>query len=74
MIRIMGKLVLMGLSYMLPPAPLVYIEGTFGTVIDANPGFFATDGTFHDLPPLLSFFPNPSGFVPFPLSFRESVT
>ena len=59
---------------MLVPASLVHINGTFGTVVNANPGFFATDRTFHDLLPPLSFFPDPSGFIPFPLSFLESVT
>jgi hypothetical protein len=65
-----------GLCYMLLPAFLVHINSTFGTVINMGPGFFATDRTFHDsLPPLsLSFFLNPSGLAPFPLSSRESVT
>jgi hypothetical protein len=62
------------LCYVLLPAFLVYIDGTLGTVINTNPGFFATDRTFHDLPPPLSFLPGPSGFVPLPLSFLESVT
>jgi len=56
---------------MLPPAFLVHINSTFGTVIDMGPGFLATDGTFHDSLPLLSFFPNPSGLALSPL---ESVT
>ena len=62
------------LCCVLLPAFLVHINGTFGTVIDANPGFFATDGTFHDLLPPLSFFPDPEGLSPFPFSSRESVT
>jgi hypothetical protein len=59
---------------MLLPAFLVHIDSTSGTVINTNPGFFATDGTFHDLLPPLSFSLDRSGFVPFPLSFLESVT
>jgi len=62
------------LCYVLLPAFLVYIDGTFGTVINTNPSFFATDRTSHDLLPPLSFFPDPSRFIPFPLSFLESVT
>jgi len=58
------------------PAFLVHINGTFGTVIDMSPGFFATDRTFHDsLPPLsFPFCPNPSGLALFSLSSLESVT
>ena len=76
MIRTKGELIFMSLSYVLPPAFLVHINGTLGTVINMNPGFLATDGTFHDsLPPLpFSFCLNPSGLVLFPLSSLESVT
>jgi hypothetical protein len=61
---------------MLLPAFLVYINGTFGTVINMGLGFFATDRTFHDLLPPLSFpfCPNPSGLALFSLSSLESVT
>jgi hypothetical protein len=59
---------------MLLPAFLVHINSTFGTVINTSPGFFATDRTFHDLLPPLSFLPNPEGLDPFPLSSLESVT
>jgi len=62
------------LCYMPLPAFLVHINGTFGTVINMGSGFLATDGTFHDSLPLLSFFLNPSGLAPFPLSSLESVT
>jgi hypothetical protein len=58
----------------LRPAFLMHIDGTFGTVINTNSGFFATDRAFHDLLPPLSFFPDPEGIGPFPLSSRESVT
>ena len=68
------ELVFVNLCYVLLPALLVHIDGTFGTVIDTDPGFLATDGTFHDLLPPLSFFPDPEGTGPFPLSSRESVT
>ena len=64
----------MSLRYVLLPAFLVHIDSTFGTVVNANPGFFATDRTFHDLLPPLSFFPDPEAIGPFPLSSRESVT
>ena len=57
---------------MLLPAFLMHIDSTFGAVIDMDPSFFATDGTFHDSLPPLSFFLNPSGLVPFPS--LESVT
>jgi len=63
-----------GLGYMLLPALLVHVDSTFSTAIDTDPGFFATDWTFHYLLPPLSLFLNPSGFTPFPLSFLESVT
>jgi hypothetical protein len=62
------------LCHVLVPAFLVHIDSTFGTVIDTAPGFLATDRTFHDLLPPLSFFPDPEGIGPFPLSSRESVT
>jgi hypothetical protein len=66
----------MSLSYVLPPAFLVHINGTFGTVINMGPGFLATDRTLHDSlpPPSFSFFPKPSGPALFPLSSLESVT
>jgi len=64
----------MSLCYVLVPASLVYINGTFATVVNANPGFFAADRTFHDLLPPLSFFLGSSGSIPFPRSFLESVT
>jgi hypothetical protein len=63
-----------GLCYMLLPAFLVHINGAFGAVINMGPGFFATDRAFHYLLPPLSFFLNPSGLAPFPLSSLESVT
>ena len=44
MIRTKGELVFMSLSYVLPPAFLVHINGTFGAVINMGPGFLATDG------------------------------
>jgi hypothetical protein len=59
---------------MLLPAFLVYINRTSSTVVDTNPGFFATDRAFHYSPPPLSFFPDPEGLSPFRLSSRESVT
>jgi hypothetical protein len=59
---------------MLLPALLVHINSAFGAVINTNFGFFATDRTFHDLLSPLSFFLNPSGLPPFPLSSLESVT
>jgi len=60
------------LCYVLRPASLVYINGTFGTAVNADPGFFATDRAFHDLLPPLSFFPDPE-LSPFPFSSLESV-
>jgi len=76
MIRIKGELVSVSQCYVLLPAFLVHIDGTFGTVVNMSSGFFATDGTFHDsLPPLsFSFFLDPSGSAPFPFSSLESVT
>lgn len=59
---------------MLVPAFLVYVDGTSGTVINTNPGFFAADRAFHRSLSPLSFFPNPEGLGPFPLSSLESVT
>jgi hypothetical protein len=59
---------------MLLPAFIVHINSTFGTVINTDLSFFATDRTFHYLLPPLSFFPNPERLDPFPLSSRESVT
>jgi hypothetical protein len=59
---------------MLLPAFAVHIDTTFGTVVNENSGFFATDRAFHDLPPPSSFFPDPETLNPFPLSSRESVT
>ena len=66
----------MGLCYVLLPAFLVHIDSTFGTAIDSNPGFFATDRTFHDLLPPLFFLLElePSEPAPFPPSALESVT
>ncbi len=64
----------MSLCHVLLPASLVYINGTFGTAVNAGPGFFATDRASHELPPPLSFFPDPEGLSPFPFSSRESVT
>ena len=76
MIKMKGELVFVSLCYMPLPAFLVHINGTFGTVINMGSGFFATDRTFHDSLPLLSFsfFPSPSGLALFPLSSLESVT
>jgi hypothetical protein len=74
MITKKGELVFVSLCYVLPPAFLVHINSTFGTVIDMNPSFFAADRTFHYLLPPLSFFPEPEALGPFPLSSRESVT
>jgi hypothetical protein len=68
------ELVLVSLCYVLLPAFLVHIDSTFGTVVNADPGFFAADRASHDLLPPLSFFPDPEGIGPFPLSSRESVT
>jgi len=61
---------------MLLPAFLMHINSTFGAVINMGSSFFATDGTFHDLLPQLSFSfcLNPSGAAPFSLSSLESVT
>jgi len=58
------------------PAFLVHINGTFGTVINMGSGFFATDRTFHDpLPPLsFSFCLNHSGLGLLSFSSLESVT
>jgi hypothetical protein len=67
-------LVFVGLCYVLVPAFLVHINSTFGTVINTDLGFFATDRAFHDLLAPLSFFPDPEGLGPFPFSARESVT
>jgi hypothetical protein len=62
-----------GLCYVLLPAFLVHIDSTFGAIIDTNPGFLATDGTFHDLLPPLFFLLEPSEPAPFPPSALESV-
>jgi len=59
---------------MLLPAFLVHINSTFGAVINMGSSFFATDRTFHDLLPPLSFLLNPSGLALFCLSSLESVT
>ena len=66
----------MSLCYVLLPAFLVHINGTFGTVINMGSGFLATDRAFHEsLPPLpFPFFPNLSGSALFSLSSLESVT
>ena len=76
MLKIKGELVFVSLCYMPLPAFLVHINGTFGAVINMSPGFLATDRTFHDLvPPLsFSFCLNPSGSALFSLSSLESVT
>jgi hypothetical protein len=76
MIRTKGGLIFVSLIYMFAPALLVHINGTLGTVIDMGSGFFAADGTFHDLLTQLSFpfCPNPSGLALFPFSSLESVT
>jgi len=76
MIKTKGELVFVSLCYMPLPAFLVHINSTFGTVINMGPGFLATDRTFHDsLPPLsFSFCLNPSGLALFSLSSLESVT
>jgi hypothetical protein len=63
-----------GLCHVLLPASLVHVNTAFGTVINTNPRLFATDRTFHDLPPPLSFFPDPEGLGLLPFSSRESVT
>jgi hypothetical protein len=61
MIRMRGvELVLVSLCYVLLPALFVHIGGTFGTAINSSPGFFATDGAFHDLLPPLFFLLEPS--------------
>jgi len=61
MIRIKDDLLLVRLRHMLLPAFLMYIDSTFGTVINMGFGFLATDRTFHfSLPPLsFSFFFDP---------------
>jgi hypothetical protein len=71
-----GELTFVSLSYVLPPAFFVHVNGAFGAVINMGPGFFATDRTFHDsLPPLsFPFCLNPSGLTLFSLSSLESVT
>jgi hypothetical protein len=74
MIRIDGELAFLSLCYMLMPTLLAHMNRTLSTLIDTNPGFFATDRTYHDLLPPSSFFPAPEGLDPFPLSSRESVT
>jgi len=76
MIKMKGELVFVSLCYMPLSAFLVHINGTLGAVINMGPGFLATDRTFHDsLPPLsFPFCPNPSGLALFPLSSLESVT
>ncbi len=63
MLTIKSVLVFVSLCYMLLPALRVHINGTFGTVINMGSGFFATDRTFHEsLPPLsFPFCLNPSG-------------
>jgi hypothetical protein len=69
-----GELVFVSLRYVLAPAFLVHINSTFGTVINTNPGFFATDRTFHCLLPPSPFFFDSSEPAPFPRSSLESVT
>ena len=69
-----AELVFVGLCYVLLPAFLVHINSTFSTAINTDSGFFATDGTFHDLLPPLFFLLEPSEPVPFPPSALESVT
>jgi len=75
MIRIEGKLIFVGLCYVLLPAFLMHVNSTFGAVVNMGSGFFATDRTFHDsLPPLSnSFFLNPSALALLPFSSLESV-
>jgi len=75
MIRIEGKLIFVGLCYVLLPAFFMHVNSTFGAVINVGSGFFATDGTFHDsLPPLfISFFLNPSELALPSFSSLESV-
>jgi hypothetical protein len=63
-----------GLCYVLLPALLMNIHGTLGAMVNTDSGFFATDGTFHDLLPPLFFLLEPSEPVPFPSSALESVT
>ncbi len=74
MIRMNGELVFVSLCHILLPAFFVHIDSAFGTAINTNPGFFATDGAFHDLLPPLFFLLEPSGPAPFPASALESVT
>jgi hypothetical protein len=73
MIITKAELVFVSLCYMLLPAFLVHINGASGTVINMGPGFLATDGTFHDSLPPLSFFTDSPGLALFPLSSLESV-
>ena len=76
MIRIEGKLIFVGLCYVLVPAFLMHINSTLGTVVNMGSGFFATAEIFHhSLPPLsISFFLNPSALALLPVSSLESVT
>ena len=75
MIRTKSGLTFVSPSYVFPPAFLVHINGTLGTVINMGPGLLAADGTFHDSLPQLSFscFPKPSGLALLPFSPLESV-
>ena len=73
-LRIEGELIFVSLFYMLAPAFLVHVNGTFGAVINMGLSLFATNRTFHDSLPPLSFFLDPSGLAFFPFSSRESVT
>jgi hypothetical protein len=59
---------------MLVPAFLVHINGTFGAVINVDPGFFATDRAFHFSLPPPSFLFNSSRLTPLSLSSLQSVT
>jgi hypothetical protein len=76
MIRTEGKLIFVGLCYVLLPAFLMHVNSTFGAVVSMGSGFFTTDGTFHDSLPLLSisFFLNPSALALLSFSSLESVT
>jgi len=48
MVRKESELIFVSLCYMLPPAFLMYINSTFGTVINMGSSFLATDRTLHD--------------------------
>jgi hypothetical protein len=48
MIRIGDESAFMRLCYVLPPAFLVHINTTFGTVINMGSSFLAANRTLHD--------------------------